>query len=98
MKILPAQQQKEYRHAAQNDHLVPDKGKGAALEHDVFQHDDEILGRNDLTDVLQYQRHTIILLVSYFVFDVPIVGSLWLLLGLSLIFILMSLWLIPASE
>lgn len=50
-----------------------------------------ILGKVTPYILLSLINTIIILVVSYFVFDVPIVGSLWLLLSLSLIFILMAL-------
>lgn len=50
-----------------------------------------ILGKVTPYVLLSLINTVIILAVSYVVFDVPIVGSLWLLLGLSLIFILMAL-------
>lgn len=50
-----------------------------------------ILGKVTPYILLSLINTVIILIVSYFVFHVPIVGSLWLLLGLSLIFILMAL-------
>lgn len=50
-----------------------------------------ILGKVTPYILLSLINTIIILMVSYFVFHVPIVGSLWLLLGLSLIFILMAL-------
>lgn len=50
-----------------------------------------ILGKVTPYVLLSLINTVIILAVSYFIFGVPIVGSLWLLLGLSLIFILMSL-------
>ncbi|MCB0632472.1 MAG: ABC transporter permease [Saprospiraceae bacterium] len=50
-----------------------------------------ILGKVTPYILLSLINTGLILLVSYYVFGVPIVGSLWLLLGLSLIFILMAL-------
>ncbi|PHN03206.1 ABC transporter permease [Flavilitoribacter nigricans] len=50
-----------------------------------------ILGKVTPYILLSLINTVIILAVSYFVFKVPIVGSLWLLLGLSLVFILMAL-------
>lgn len=50
-----------------------------------------ILGKVAPYVLLSLINTVLILVISYFVFDVPIVGSLWLLMGLSLIFILMAL-------
>jgi ABC-2 type transport system permease protein len=50
-----------------------------------------ILGKVTPYILLSLINTGLILLVSFYVFGVPIVGSLWLLLGLSLIFILMAL-------